>query len=214
MASGRSKGADFCNPPISPITNILLQAFYCIWPFLEVAVTVANAAPSLPLSSKITSAFVRSTQPDIAGSNLRVTPIFLIGWFLTVSGGLLRLSCYRTMGKMFTFELAIRKEHKLVTSGPYSIVRHPGYTALFMIMCGYSTCMMGAGSWLRECSGLSLDTVTAQVLMAIWVFNLIFIIFTLISRTKTEDAMLRNEFGSYWDEWAREVPYKLFPLIY
>jgi protein-S-isoprenylcysteine O-methyltransferase Ste14 len=117
------------------------------------------------------------------------------------------------MGRMFTFELTIRKEHKLITSGPYSIVRHPGYTALFMIMCGYSICLMGDGSWLRECSGLALDGTVTRVLISLWALNLAFVIAALISRTKVEDEMLKKEFRE-WDEWARQVPYRLLPFVY
>jgi protein-S-isoprenylcysteine O-methyltransferase Ste14 len=198
---------------LAMLISFLLQAFYCLWPFLEIAVIVANVTPSLPVSSKIISALVPSNQPALAASRLRITPTFLVGWLLAVSGGLIRLACYRVMGKMFTFELTIRKEHKLITSGPYSIVRHPGYTAVFMILWGYSICLMSAGSWVRECAGLSLDAVVAQVLIALWAFSITFIISVFVRRTKTEDEMLRNEFR-HWDKWAAKVPYKLFPLVY
>jgi protein-S-isoprenylcysteine O-methyltransferase Ste14 len=196
-----------------PYLTDFLQASWGIWPLLEVVTIVANATPSLPLSSKIISIVVRSNPAALAASTLRITPIFLVGWFLTVSGGLIRLFCYRAMGRMFTSELAIRKEHKLITSGPYSVVRHPGYTAIFMIHFGYSICLMGHGSWLRECSGLSLDGTLTRALIAFWVTTTVFLLWVFVSRTKTEDDMLRKEFSD-WDKWARKVPYKLIPLIY
>jgi len=37
---------------------------------------------------------------------------------------------------MFTFEMSIRKEHILVTSGPYGVVRHPGYTGALLAIGG------------------------------------------------------------------------------
>lgn len=40
------------------------------------------------------------------------------------------------MGSMFTFEMSIRKNHELVTSGPYAIVRHPGYTSVMLVVIG------------------------------------------------------------------------------
>jgi protein-S-isoprenylcysteine O-methyltransferase Ste14 len=39
---------------------------------------------------------------------------------------------HRTLGKQYSAELAIQKEHILVTTGPYSRIRHPMYTALNM----------------------------------------------------------------------------------
>lgn len=38
---------------------------------------------------------------------------------------LVRLASYHSLGQLFTFELSIQDKHKLVTSGPYNIVRHP-----------------------------------------------------------------------------------------
>jgi len=32
--------------------------------------------------------------------------------------------------------MSIRNNHKLVTSGPYAIVRHPGYTGVMLVVIG------------------------------------------------------------------------------
>ena len=53
-------------------------------------------------------------------------------------GGLIRYKCYRTLGSMFTFEMSIRKDHILVTSGPYAIVRHPSYTGIILVAIAVS----------------------------------------------------------------------------
>ncbi|KAE9384451.1 hypothetical protein BT96DRAFT_929272 [Gymnopus androsaceus JB14] len=41
------------------------------------------------------------------------TPVFLVGFFLTLCGACVRWSSYRTLGPLFTFELSIRDQHKL-----------------------------------------------------------------------------------------------------
>jgi len=65
------------------------------------------------------------------------TPLLsIIGAFMVTVGGLIRLECYRRLGRMFTFEMSIRKEHILVTSGPYGVVRHPGYTGALLAIGG------------------------------------------------------------------------------
>ena len=61
---------------------------------------------------------------------------FVVGSMLTAAGGLLRLWCYQTLGRFFTWDLAVRKDHKLVTIGPYSIVRHPSYLGGTMMGVG------------------------------------------------------------------------------
>ena len=65
-----------------------------------------------------------------------VSRTFFVGTFMASLGGLIRYKCYRALGTMFTFEMSIRKDHMLVTSGPYSIVRHPGYTGIFLVIIG------------------------------------------------------------------------------
>ena len=35
-----------------------------------------------------------------------------------------------------------------------------------------------------------------------------------MSRMSKEDMALRNQFGKKWDDWAKRVPYSIFPGIY
>jgi len=73
-----------------------------------------------------------------AAERICVSPPFLIGTFMASVGGLIRYKCYRTLGSMFTFEMSIRKDHILVTSGPYAIVRHPSYTGIILVAIAVS----------------------------------------------------------------------------
>ena len=66
----------------------------------------------------------------------RPPPAILAGTLLAAAGGLVRAACYRALGPCFTFELAIRAGHRLVTRGPYARVRHPGYAALLFAVAG------------------------------------------------------------------------------
>jgi len=56
--------------------------------------------------------------------------MFVFG--LLAAGVLLRWWAIRTLGKFFTVDVAVHREHRLVTAGPYSWVRHPSYTGLLM----------------------------------------------------------------------------------
>ena len=55
---------------------------------------------------------------------------------MTILGGLIRYTCYRALGRMFTFEMSIRRNHKLIMSGPYAIVRHPSYVGSILVVSG------------------------------------------------------------------------------
>ena len=118
------------------------------------------------------------------------------------------------MGRLYTYELCIRKEHKLITSGPYSVVRHPGYTAIVITAVGNLLCYMGGGSWIGECSGLSLDGMVARVLVSWSAMSGTGMLLVIKARIKKEDDMLKNEFSNDWVEWARKVPYKSIPYVY
>ncbi|KAI0349599.1 hypothetical protein OH77DRAFT_1594147 [Trametes cingulata] len=154
-------------------------------------------------------------QHDPAGEgakHLRITPTFALGWFLIISAALLRIACYRTMGKHFTFQITIHKDHRLVTSGPYSVVRHPGYSALLMIVLGTMLCSFGSGSWLRECG--IMETSVGKVFGVAWVADLLYVpVVMVFFRLKTEDELLKKEFGREWEEWAKRTPYWLIPGI-
>jgi len=86
---------------------------------------------------------------------------FALGTGLVIGGCLLRKWCFTTMGNMFTFEIKVQEEHRLVTWGPYAYVRHPSYTGLIMIFAGLGIWQASPGSWIRE-SGV-LETTVGRV---------------------------------------------------
>ena len=112
----------------------------------------------------------------------------------------------------FTFQLAIRKDHKLVTSGVYSLVRHPSYTASYLWMVGSVLCQMGPGSLFAE-AGLWGNTL-GQVYGAIYAFLVVDMWYMVLVRTRVEDSVLHKEFKGQWEAWAAKTPYKLVPMLY
>jgi protein-S-isoprenylcysteine O-methyltransferase Ste14 len=113
------------------------------------------------------------------------------------------------MKQHFTFELSVLKKHKLVTHGPYSVVRHPGYAGTATVYVGILTWLLSRGSWLRE-SGI-LETTSGRVWSGVIMCWMGGIITSLFSRMYKEDVQLRQVFGKEWDDYARKVPYRLIP---
>jgi protein-S-isoprenylcysteine O-methyltransferase Ste14 len=71
----------------------------------------------------------------------------LLAWFSIVLFGTgLGLFWYshRTLGSYWSIRIEIKREHQLVTNGPYRHVRHPLYTALFL---GYLGTLLALQSW-------------------------------------------------------------------
>jgi len=147
-----------------------------------------------------------------SASRININATFMLGWILTTIGTAIRVASYRELGRFFTFDLSIRKEHKLVTSGPYSYVRHPSYTGLILAFAGIAICLLREGSWARA-SG-ALDTSLGHYIERLLFGFVLFVPVNVGRRTYREDGMMKAEFRGQWEEWAKNVPYKLFPGVF
>ncbi|KAI0928413.1 hypothetical protein AcW1_005665 [Taiwanofungus camphoratus] len=174
----------------------------------EAAVIVGIHSPSYH-SERVLSFLSASTS---SASSVRITRSYLAGWLLLVGGGSFRLWCYRTLGRFFKWELSVQKDHKLVTWGPYSIVRHPSYTGAMLASLGTFICTLGPGSWWAECGLLS--STIGKVAACIWMSYFSTLPFVLPVRANNEDKVLRREFPDEWEAWAKKTPYRLIPLIW
>ncbi|KAF8919974.1 hypothetical protein CPB85DRAFT_1429446 [Mucidula mucida] len=144
--------------------------------------------------------------------HISISPLFLLGTLLTVIGGYIRYRCYRELGSLFTFEMSIRADHRLITTGPYAVVRHPGYLGVVCAVLGIVCWHGSSGSWARTCGAF--DTKLFQVLSLVFLILVTIITMGLMRRMSKEDEALRKEFHQDWDEWAELVPCKLIPGVY
>ncbi|KAL4061998.1 hypothetical protein V8B97DRAFT_1919485 [Scleroderma yunnanense] len=144
-----------------------------------------------------------------------LSPSFSAGACLVIVGSLIRRHCYRILGHFFTFELSIRKDHKLITSGPYSIVRHPSYLGAICMLVGSVLCAFDRKSWIVASSGLfPHDEVSST--RTLWFLRALALSLSSLAlgRMNNEDAMLERTFGKEWRAWVEKVPYKLIPGVY
>jgi protein-S-isoprenylcysteine O-methyltransferase Ste14 len=118
-------------------------------------------------------------------------PLRWIGLALTVAGVGLSLWAIATLGRHYDLELEIHRDHELVRSGPYRLVRHPVYTGLGLHFLG---ACLSTGN-LLFIAGTLLGTYPA-----------------LFLRARTEERLLRERFGATYDEYARRVG-MLVPLL-
>jgi protein-S-isoprenylcysteine O-methyltransferase Ste14 len=91
----------------------------------------------------------------------------------------------RTLGKQWSLAARVLEGHKLVTEGPYNVVRNPIYTGMFGMLLATG---LAVSHWL----GLSMAIV-------------VFAIGTSI-RVRSEEKLLREAFGAKFDDYARRVP--------
>jgi len=181
----------------------------CFWcsALAESAVIVANAYPALPISNIILDNLLFGGD----ASQIRFTTMAAAGMALAIAGSTLRAWCYRELGKYFTFEMSVAKDHRLVTTGPYSIVRHPSYTGVVMTTTSIFLLHASKGSWVRE-SGL-LYHMSGKIGAGIFAFIIAISPPALFLRMVAEDKALRKRFGNKWDAWAARVRYRIVPGI-
>ncbi|KDQ58599.1 hypothetical protein JAAARDRAFT_128755 [Jaapia argillacea MUCL 33604] len=181
---------------------------YVVWlgSLLECALLLAIAYPS-PHSTQIIHALSPHHLP-----NLHMTPMFLLGSFLCIFASTLRSLCYRELGRHFTFEMSIFDNHKLVQTGPYSIVRHPSYLGTVTGLPGIALTYFGRHCLIAESGWMG--TLSGKAFVGFWLFYLAFASSSVVMRAPVEDECLRKQFGKEWDNWAKRVPSRIIPGIY
>lgn len=113
----------------------------------------AASALSLDVPTSMAPASFSGVLHWLQSVNTPLDLLSMLGSVMVALAGLLRVRCYRALGHLFTFHLSVRKDHRLVTRGPYAVVRHPSYTAILISFAGVLITHMSSGSWLRG-SGL------------------------------------------------------------
>ena len=202
--------------PFFGLKGIFYFSYYQVWSLslslAEILAILASVHPSSNISRIVIALLVRSASST--PSEIRLTWAFILGWTCTICGACIRRSCYQTLGRMFTFELCLRDDHQLVTSGPYSVVRHPSYIGGALALLGALACYTSPGSWFIECSGLFPPSWAGSIVFSFWFIAGSTAWLVISPRLEKEDAMLKKQFGSQWDAWAADVPYRLIPGVY
>jgi len=111
--------------------------------------------------------------------------VAVVAVVLAYASALLSLRAVQTLGKQWTYQARVLKDHDLITQGPYSIVRNPIYLGMF---------------------GMILST---GLVFSHWWLALIAIVFFLVGnqiRVRAEEKLLREAFGTKFDDYAARVP--------
>ncbi|KAI0270520.1 hypothetical protein BC834DRAFT_967296 [Gloeopeniophorella convolvens] len=176
--------------------------------FLEIVASIAKSHPTNLMSRQV-QAMLFFGRTEVAHN--WISPQFLAGIALALSGAIIRMRCYRELGRLFTYELAIRDKHTLITSGPYSIVRHPSYTGMMMVSIGLTLAETSPGTWWTEAEVVR--TAFGRIITIIWILIVSYST-RLCMRGPKEDVLLRKTFADEWEEYAKKVPYLYVPGIF
>jgi protein-S-isoprenylcysteine O-methyltransferase Ste14 len=114
-----------------------------------------------------------------------------LGVVLFAAVGALRIWPVFVLGHRFSGLVAIQPGHTLVTSGIYSVIRHPSYLGLLVNSLGWA---------------LAFRSGVGVLLTAL-------LIPPLVARIRAEERLLRTHFGSEYQDYCRRTS-RLVPGLY
>jgi protein-S-isoprenylcysteine O-methyltransferase len=97
-----------------------------------------------------------------------------------------------TLGRFFTVDVVVEKDHEVVQRGPFRWVRHPSYTGVLLAFLGWA---MTLGNWVAM----------AVVMVPIFV--------AFMRRMKVEEDALRGALGDRYADYMNRTK-RLVPGIY
>jgi protein-S-isoprenylcysteine O-methyltransferase Ste14 len=98
----------------------------------------------------------------------------------------------RMLGNQWSLAARLIEGHKLITEGPYRLVRNPIYTGMFGML-------LATGLAVSHWVGLLIAIV-------------VYVVGTVI-RVRSEEKLLRGAFGAEFDSYARRVP-AVIPFLF
>ena len=111
---------------------------------------------------------------------------------LFVAGLILRWWAIVILGRFFTVDVTIERDHELVERGPFRLVRHPSYTGVLLAFLGWTLTLR---NWVAM----------AVVLVPIFV--------AFVRRMNVEENALRGALGEPYERYMRRTK-RLLPGIY
>lgn len=140
----------------------------------------------------MTVAGILSGFPQFWFMTARSQAVYWVGFTIMWLGLILRIWSVATLGYSFRTTVEVDQNQPVVKHGPYKWIRHPSYSGLLLICCGFGIAVQ---NWL------SLTVVIVLPLLA------------LLYRIRIEEAALLTETGKPYQEYQRHTK-RLIPGIW
>lgn len=111
---------------------------------------------------------------------------------LAVGSEWLVFAAVRTLGRQWAYTARLVEHHQLIVQGPYRWVRNPIYSGMFGMMIATG---LAASQWI------AFPIVIPLFALGTWI------------RVRSEERLLRDEFGKQWEEYRKRVA-AVLPGIY
>ena len=116
----------------------------------------------------------------------------IVGFIILWTGVLLRNYSIKLLGKHFTATIQLQSDHRLVTSGPYGIIRHPSYLGALLAIVGIAI-------FLNSFIGVIVAFIAMMIAYTV--------------RISAEEKVLKGLFGSVYIEYQKRTK-KLIPFLW
>ncbi len=116
----------------------------------------------------------------------------LAGVVLFVAGLTLRWWAIITLGRFFTVDVVVEKDHEVVERGPFRVVRHPSYAGVLLAFVGFALTLR---NWL------------ALLVILLPIFGV------FIRRMKVEEEALARALGPRYTDYMKRTK-RLVPGVY
>jgi protein-S-isoprenylcysteine O-methyltransferase Ste14 len=123
--------------------------------------------------------------PIVSMGKLIEIALTILTMALAIGSVWLCISAIRTLGQQWSLAARVVEGHRLITQGPYSVVRNPIYTGMLGMLLATG---LAVSHWI----GLPIALIVFSVGTAI--------------RVRSEAALLRETFGEEFENYARKVP--------
>lgn len=110
---------------------------------------------------------------------------FILVVVLVVSSLWLMSAAVRALGKQWSLQARVLETHELIRDGPYRLVRHPIYTGMLGMLVAAG---LACSHWLALVIAIALLHIGTAI------------------RVRSEEKLLREQFGAALDAYVRETP--------
>jgi protein-S-isoprenylcysteine O-methyltransferase Ste14 len=187
----------------STLPRAIFFVVVVVWAFFEVRQSIRTRpeATVVPGGSRrpIAFAYVLGVLGAVAIEHnlhgLTIHPAALATWgglIIMSLGVVLRLWCFHTLGRYFTFIVQTSEDQPVITTGPYRVLRHPSYAALLLIFIGW---------------GLVYDNWGSLVVLTVAVAS------GLVYRIGVEERALSRDLGGKYQTFAATRK-RLIPFVW
>jgi protein-S-isoprenylcysteine O-methyltransferase Ste14 len=121
----------------------------------------------------------------LPGPRPRPPALLAAGLVLGVLAVVISWTSIRALGKQLRINAGLYRDHELVRSGPYRIVRHPIYAGMLVM---YLATALIRSSWPLALIGLAIFVVGTEI------------------RVRIEDGLLASRFGQQFEHFKASTP--------